>query len=65
MTATENLRLIQEIDANRRFMLLAYASNASLLARADESIRRLFPAASKAAAVPPTPTSGPGAGPAE
>ena len=42
MTAEQNYRLLQEIDANRRFMLLAYQSNPALLARAEERIRRLF-----------------------
>lgn len=41
MTAEQNLMLLQEIDANRRFLLLAYRSNPALLARADDRIRRL------------------------
>ena len=38
----ENLRLLQEIEANRAFILLAYQSNPALLKRADPEIRRLF-----------------------
>jgi len=42
MTGEENYLLLEQIDANRQFMLLAYQSNPSLLKHADESIRRLF-----------------------
>ena len=42
MTAEQNYRLLQEIDANRRFMLLAYRSNPALLDGAEECIRYLF-----------------------
>ena len=50
MTAEQNYRLLEEIDANRQFLLLAYRSNPALLARADERTRQLL-------AVPPPPTS--------
>ena len=42
MTAEENLRLIQEIDANRRFLLLAYRSNPAMLSKAEPRIRALL-----------------------
>ena len=42
MTAEENYRLIQEIDANRCFLLAAYRSNPHLLARADARMRVLL-----------------------
>lgn len=42
LTPQENLRLLQEIDANRAFILLAYQSDAELLGLADPEIRRLF-----------------------
>jgi hypothetical protein len=35
MTAEQNYRLLQEIDANRRFILMAYLQNPKLLERAD------------------------------
>ena len=41
-TPEENLRLLQEIEANRAFILLAYQSDPKLLRRADPEIRRLF-----------------------
>ena len=41
-TAEQNLRLLEEIDANRKFILLAYQSDPGLLKRADPEIRRLF-----------------------
>ena len=37
MTAEQNYRLLEEIDANRRFLLLAYRSNPALQALAEES----------------------------
>ncbi|KAF0164702.1 MAG: hypothetical protein FD157_1866 [Rhodocyclaceae bacterium] len=37
MTAEQNYRLLQEIDANRRFLLLVYRSNPTLQALAEES----------------------------
>lgn len=42
LTAEENLLLLQEIEANRAFILLAYQSDPALLERADPEIRRLF-----------------------
>ena len=42
LTPEENLQLLQEIEANREFILLAYASNPDLLARADPEIKRIF-----------------------
>ena len=42
LTAEENLLLLQEIEANRAFILLAYQSDPALLKRADPEIRRLF-----------------------
>ncbi len=42
LTPEENLRLLEEIDANRAFILLAYQSNPELLKVADPQIRRLF-----------------------
>lgn len=42
LTAEENLRLLEEIEANRAFILLAYQSNPELLKVADPQIKRLF-----------------------
>lgn len=42
LTPDENLQLLQEIEANREFIFLAYQSNPELLAKADPEIRRLF-----------------------
>lgn len=42
LTPEENLQLLQEIEANREFILLAYQSNPDLLAKADPEIKRLF-----------------------
>ena len=42
LTAEENLQLLQEIEANRAFILLAYRSDSVLLRMADPQIRRLF-----------------------
>jgi hypothetical protein len=42
LTAEENLLLLQEIEANRAFILLAYQSDPALLKVADPEIRRLF-----------------------
>ncbi|MDH3461052.1 MAG: hypothetical protein OEM00_08755 [Burkholderiaceae bacterium] len=42
MTAELNLKLLGEIEENRAFLLLAYASNPQLLARAELRIRQLF-----------------------
>jgi hypothetical protein len=42
LTPAENLRLLQEIEANRAFILLAYQSDPELLKLAEPEIRRLF-----------------------
>ena len=42
LTPEENLRLLQEIEANRTFILLAYQSDPALLKLADPEILRLF-----------------------
>jgi hypothetical protein len=42
LTPEENLLLLQEIEANRAFILLAYQSDPALLKLADPEIRRLF-----------------------
>ena len=42
MTPEENLLLLQEIEANRAFILLAYQSDPALLKLADPEIKRLF-----------------------
>ena len=42
LTPEENLLLLQEIEANRDFILLAYQSDPALLKLADPEIRRLF-----------------------
>ena len=42
LTPEENLRLLEEIEANRAFILLAYQSNPEMLKVADPQIRRLF-----------------------
>ncbi|MDP2794354.1 MAG: hypothetical protein Q8O25_09800 [Sulfurisoma sp.] len=55
MTAEQNFRLLEEIDANRRFLLQAYRSNPALLARLDERIRQALVAAFSS----PTPASEP------
>ena len=44
LTPEENLRLLEEIEANRAFILLAYHSNPELLKNADPQIKRLFEA---------------------
>lgn len=41
-TAEQNFRLLQEIDASRRFLLMAYQQNPKLLERADARIKQLF-----------------------
>lgn len=41
MTAEENYRLLQEIQANRDFLLLAYRQNPELLRHAEPGIRLL------------------------
>ena len=42
MKDQQNLQLIQAVEANRAFLLLAYASNPDLLAKAEPRIRQLF-----------------------
>ena len=42
LTAEQNYRLLQEIDANRRFLLLAYRSNPDLLVGEDERTRQML-----------------------
>ncbi len=42
LTPEENLRLLEEIEANRAFILLAYQSNPEMLKVADPQIKRLF-----------------------
>jgi MSHA pilin protein MshD len=41
-TAEQNYRLLQEIEANRRFLLMAYQQNPKLLESAEARIRQLF-----------------------
>lgn len=41
-TAEQNYRLLQEIEANRRFLLMAYQQNPKLLESAETRIRQLF-----------------------
>lgn len=48
--ADENLRLLERIDADRQFLLLAMSSNPALQVRAEARVRAWF------AAVPPAPT---------
>jgi MSHA pilin protein MshD len=42
LTAEQNYHLLQEIDANRRFLLMAYRQNPQLLERAEPRVRQLF-----------------------
>ena len=42
MTAAQNYNLLQEIEANRRFLLQAYQQNPKLLERAEDRIKALF-----------------------
>ena len=42
MTAEQNYRLLQEIEENRKFILMAYRQNPKLLERAEERIKQLF-----------------------
>lgn len=49
LTPEENLRLLQEIEANRAFILLAYQSDPALLKLAEPQIRRLFEDVAEAA----------------
>jgi MSHA pilin protein MshD len=41
-TADQNYRLLQEIEANRRFLLMAYQQNPELLESAEARIKQLF-----------------------
>ncbi len=41
-TAEQNYLLLQEIEANRRFLLMAYQQNPKLLERADARIKQMF-----------------------
>lgn len=41
-TAEKNFILLQEIAANRRFLLMAYQQNPKLLANAETRIKQLF-----------------------
>lgn len=41
-TAEQNYRLLQEIEANRRFLLAAYEQNPKLLENAEARIKQLF-----------------------
>lgn len=55
MTGEENLRLLQQIDENRSFLLLFYQHNPVMLQRAEQRIRQLFePNAANSASPPPT-----------
>jgi len=42
LTPEKNPRLLQKIEENRAFLLLAYQSDRSLLKHPDPEIRRLF-----------------------
>jgi len=42
MTAEQNYRLLQEIEANRKFILMAYQQNPKLLEQAEDRIKQLF-----------------------
>lgn len=41
-TAEQNFLLLQEIEANRRFLLMAYQKNLKLLKNAEARIKQLF-----------------------
>lgn len=41
-TAEQNFKLLQEIEANRLFLLMAYEQNPKLLERAEPRIKQLF-----------------------
>jgi MSHA pilin protein MshD len=43
-TAEQNFCLLREIEANRRFLLMAYEQNPNLLANAEPRIRQIFQA---------------------
>lgn len=58
MTGAQNLRLLQEIEANRAFILDAYRQNPGLLAKAELRILQLLqplPTPSKTPQPLPTP----------
>lgn len=42
LTADQNFRLLQEIEENRRFLLMAYQQNPRLLENAEARIKQLF-----------------------
>ncbi|MCR4304735.1 MAG: hypothetical protein NUV63_11025 [Gallionella sp.] len=42
LTAEQNYRLLQEIEANRMFLLMAYQQNSKLLESAEMGIKQLF-----------------------
>lgn len=42
LTAEQNYRLLQEIEANRAFILMAYRQNPNLLECAEPRIRQLI-----------------------
>jgi hypothetical protein len=42
MTAEQNYRLLQEIEANRKFILMSYLQNPKLLDQAEARIKQLF-----------------------
>lgn len=42
LAAEQNYRLLQEIEVNRAFILIAYRQNPKLLERAKPRIRQLF-----------------------
>lgn len=41
-TAEQNFQLLQEIEANRLFLLMAYEQNPELLEKAEPRVRQLF-----------------------
>ena len=47
LTAEQNYRLLQEIEAIRVFILMAYRQNPKLLERADPRIRQIFSASNE------------------
>jgi MSHA pilin protein MshD len=48
MTAEQNYRLLLEIEANRRFLLMAYQQNPKLLESAEARVKQLFEVAAPA-----------------
>lgn len=46
-TAEKNFMLLQEIAANRDFLLMAYQQNPKLLANAEVRIKQLFDSSSR------------------